>query len=123
MDHEAKLLYGSGGKRGPPAPLSRSISSDEGEVSDHDEGNPPASPSSSTSSGPIYVRPPGFANHGQHIKLKKQDNVLKTKKKIKLQSFSTGNIVIATARPQPSEDGSKKHVAVNKQLNKPKRGR
>ncbi|XP_033122490.1 uncharacterized protein LOC117121396 [Anneissia japonica] len=117
MDHETKLLYGNGGKRGPPAPLSSE--SDEGEVLDLDE-KPPSSPSSSTSSGPIYVRPPGFNNHGKDIKLKKQDTLLKTKKKLKLQPFSSEFAIASTRfKPQSSEGGSQKHV-VNKQL-KPKR--
>lgn len=46
---------------------------------DHDYDNI-ASPSSSTSSGPIYVRPPGFKHHGQEIVAPSVRSSLKKKK-------------------------------------------
>ncbi|XP_055863424.1 serine/threonine-protein kinase phg2-like [Biomphalaria glabrata] len=53
---------------------------------DHDYDNI-ASPSSSTSSGPIYVRPPGFKHHAQEIVAPSLTNSLKKKKSY--ATFST----------------------------------
>eukprot|EP00057_Strongylocentrotus_purpuratus_P035659 XP_800421.2 PREDICTED: uncharacterized protein LOC586927 [Strongylocentrotus purpuratus] len=76
------------GKRGPTCSLSGSSSS-EGEGSDHEEI--PPSPCSSTSSGPTYVRPPGFKHHGQEIKVQEQrpkvNTSVRIKRKIKRQSM------------------------------------
>ena len=74
-------------KRGPSAPLSGSSS--EGENSDLEDI--PPSPCSSTSSGPIYIRPAGFKHHAQEIqalKLRTCSSV-KLKKKIKKNSATT----------------------------------
>ncbi|XP_071945950.1 uncharacterized protein [Antedon mediterranea] len=107
-----EVRYGSGGKRRPTAPLS--ISSDEGDASDHDS-KAPLSPSSSTSSGPIYVRPPGFTYHGKDIKLKKQD-VLKTKKKLRLQSLSANDnnnnahTASSLSKEEIKKDGSNRQI-------------
>jgi len=68
-------------KRGPSAPLSGSSS--ESENSDLEEV--PPSPSSSTSSGPIYVRPAGFKHHAQEVQasLPRTSNSIKLKKRIR----------------------------------------
>ncbi|XP_071805198.1 uncharacterized protein [Asterias amurensis] len=74
-------------KRGPSAPLSGSSS--EGENSDLEDI--PPSPCSSTSSGPIYIRPAGFKHHAQEIqalKLRTCSSV-KLKKKIKKNAAMT----------------------------------
>ncbi|CAH1775412.1 unnamed protein product [Owenia fusiformis] len=60
----------------PISPISPNLSA----LADHDYENV-ASPGSSTSSGPIYVRPAGFKYHGQEIKQSKS----KKKKTISLK--------------------------------------
>ena len=87
----------TGGKRGPSAPL---VTSDEEESPDKgtdsslnasstDYDNV-SSPCSSTASGPVYVRKPGFTHHAHQIKeevvkqkVKKKKTVLSFKDSIK----------------------------------------
>ncbi|XP_071501128.1 uncharacterized protein [Diadema antillarum] len=84
MEKPSTLLPNSG-KRGPTCSLSGSSSS-EGEGSDQEDI--PPSPCSSTSSGPTYVRPPGFTHHGQEIKVDHKPKVnVRIKRKIKRQSM------------------------------------
>lgn len=79
-------------KRGPPAPLSSFSSSSEGEGSDHEDI--PASPCSSTASGPTYERPPGFKFHGQEIVATKPRNVsTKFKKRVKRHPVENGSLL------------------------------
>lgn len=66
-----------------------------------------SSPCSSTSSGPIYVRPPGFTHHAQDVEVTNVKNKLKKKK------YSTP---LATVR-----EGCKKREATPPKL-KPRRG-
>jgi hypothetical protein len=68
-------------KRGPSAPLSGSSS--ESENSDLEDV--PPSPCSSTSSGPIYVRPAGFKHHAQEVQASasRTSSSIKLKKKIR----------------------------------------
>ncbi|XP_022085540.1 uncharacterized protein LOC110976517 [Acanthaster planci] len=78
-------------KRGPSAPLSGSSS--EGENSDLEDI--PPSPCSSTSSGPIYVRPAGFNHHAQEIVQAvpfRSCRSVKLKKKIKKNALTTDNL-------------------------------
>ena len=79
------------GKRVAVTPLSGGSSS-EGEYSDFEDHIPP-SPSSSTSSGPIYVRPPGFTHHGQEIQILKvkhrPQSTVKLKKKVRRQPLTS----------------------------------
>ena len=89
--HSAGSVSSAGsGKR--VAATSLSGSSSEGETSDFEDQIPP-SPCSSTSSGPIYVRPPGFKHHGQEVQIftvKHKPSVsVKLKKKVKRQPLGT----------------------------------
>ncbi|XP_038061427.1 uncharacterized protein LOC119732108 [Patiria miniata] len=74
-------------KRGPSTSLSGSSS--EGENSDLEEI--PPSPCSSTSSGPIYIRPAGFNHHAQEI----QATTFRSSRSVKLKKKIKKNTVVA----------------------------
>ncbi|CAG5132970.1 unnamed protein product, partial [Candidula unifasciata] len=67
-----------------------------------------SSPCSSTSSGPVYIRPPGFTHHAQKIEVTNVTNKLKKKK---------SSTILATVK-----EGCKKREATAPKL-KPGRGR
>ncbi|XP_064642546.1 uncharacterized protein LOC135496905 [Lineus longissimus] len=84
----------SGGKRRPTAPLVTTSDEDEDDKADtpalsSTEYENVSSPgNSSTASGPIYIRPPGFSHHGQTIilskpKLKKKKTALAIREGLK----------------------------------------
>ena len=108
------------GKRGPSAPLNLQPSSDEDEpkdtrtdergsafsptLLDHDYENVSSPGSSSTASGPTYVRQPGFTQHAHEVIAKPK---IKKKKTTELLSVKNG---LRRREPTPPK-------------NKPKRGR
>lgn len=96
---------GSAGSGKRVAATSLSGSSSEGEYSDFEDQIPP-SPCSSTSSGPIYVRPPGFKHHGQEVQVltvKHKPSVKLHKKKIRRQPLVTDNFVVSIKKEEICE--------------------
>ena len=96
---------GSAGSGKRVAVTSLSGSSSEGEYSDFEDQIPP-SPCSSTSSGPIYVRPPGFKHHGQEVQVltvKHKPSVKLHKKKIRRQPLVTDNFVVSIKKEEICE--------------------
>jgi hypothetical protein len=84
----------SGGKRRPSAPLATTSDEDEDDpaetpaLSSTEYENVSSPGNSSTASGPIYVRPPGFRQHGHTIilskpKLKKKKTALAIREGLK----------------------------------------
>ncbi|CAH1240179.1 Hypp5946 [Branchiostoma lanceolatum] len=82
----------STGKRGAPAPVS---SSDEEEIEkevqpEKEDYENIASPSSSTSSGPVYERQPGFEKHGHEVVVPRRPKIKHKIKRKKITNFMLG---------------------------------
>ena len=92
-DYEKVTLPQQGSKRGAPGPLVTSSDEDESlppsprssvnssssvqhaYEHDHDYENVASPSGSSTASGPVYIRPPGFRHHAQEIKKVKKKKI------------------------------------------------
>ncbi|XP_078695954.1 uncharacterized protein LOC144924524 isoform X1 [Branchiostoma floridae x Branchiostoma belcheri] len=81
----------SSGKRGAPAPVSSSDEEEiEKEVQEKEEYENIASPCSSTSSGPVYERQPGFEKHGHEVVVPRRPKIKHKIKRKKMTNFMLG---------------------------------
>lgn len=73
----------------PSSPSSHTLSPASSFAYEHDHDyDSVGSPCSSTASGPVYVRPPGFGHHAQEIEAPHTNNKLKKKKKVPVSLVS-----------------------------------